>query len=454
LFQITRIVARQFRALLRRSVLAAAPRGPCPPVLAALTAEGLLLRAAGFEVGLSCHISAPPAPNKRLGIPGELLAHIEGGTEALVTLEALSAGRGVARWEERGASRSTEFELVPEEQLPRALDVPGAWTPLPEGFLPALDGVARTAAREAGPRFALHRVQLRGSTSQLVGTDGRQLLIHSGFDFGFSEDVLVPALPVFGSRELADCGPVESARLEDRVVIKAGPWEFDLRVDRDGRYPDAADVVPRRSGATRLSLVPDDVASLLEALRGPVGDEEDEPAVVNLGRTAIVQARGAGGVIEVALAQSVVAGRPLRLGMARDLLVRAVKLGFSEFHFHGTGRPVVACDGHRTLVLMTSETPRAARIPEPSPTLPARRGAEAGSNPIERSEPVNPQANGSRPLETAAEQSDVLAEAEALKNLLAQAATQAARLTAALRGFRRQQKAVQSVVNTLKSINP
>jgi hypothetical protein len=67
---------------------------------------------------------------------------------------------------------------------------------------------------------------------------------------------------------------------------------------------------------------------------------------------------------------------------------------------------------------------------------------------------MNPQANGSRPLETAAEQSDVLVEAEALKNLLTQAATQATRLTAALRGFRRQQKAVQSVVNTLKSINP
>jgi hypothetical protein len=321
-------------------------------------------------------------------------------------------------------------------------------------------------------------VQLRGSTGQLIGTDGRQLLIHSGFDFGFAEDLLVPALPVFGSRELAESSPVELARLEDRVVIKAGPWEFDLRVDRDGRYPDTADVVPRRPGATRLRLAPDDGASLLEALRGPVGDEEEEPAVLDLGRTATVQARGAGGEIEVALARSVVVGRPLRLGVARELLVRAVKLGFTEFHFHGVGKPVVARDGDRTLVLMTSEAPRtvrahepsptlphvvnglkhgltpAASAPEPSPTLPPQHNAEARSNPIERRESMNPQANGSRTMETAAEQSDVLVEAEALKNLLAQAATQATRLTAALRGFRRQQKAVQSVVNTLKSINP
>ena len=67
---------------------------------------------------------------------------------------------------------------------------------------------------------------------------------------------------------------------------------------------------------------------------------------------------------------------------------------------------------------------------------------------------MTPHTNGFRPSEPESEPLDILAEAEALKNLLAQAITHSSRLLAALRTFRRQQKAVQSAMNTLKAIAP
>ena len=80
---------------------------------------------------------------------------------------------------------------------------------------------------------------------QLVGTDGRQALIWGGFTFPFADDLLVPAVPVFGCKELAG-EEVRVGRTVDppgrggRAVERCG-----CRSDAAGRYPDVAGVVPR-----------------------------------------------------------------------------------------------------------------------------------------------------------------------------------------------------------------
>ena len=102
-----------------------------------------------------------------------------------------------------------------------------------------------------------------------MGTDDKQLFTQGGFALGFTEDLLVPALPAFGSRELAEAGPVVLMRLEDGVVIQAGPWAIDLHIDRAGRYLDTTSVLPRGPRLARLTLDPDDRAALLAVLNGP-----------------------------------------------------------------------------------------------------------------------------------------------------------------------------------------
>src|SRR5438477_2353715 len=102
----------------------------------------------------------------------------------------------------------------------------GRTAALPPSFLGAFAEAVRTAARDGG-RFALTRVQLRGKAGQVVATDGRQLLVQGGFAFPWAEDLLVPAVPALGAKELAD-GSVTVGRSDGHVLVAVGPWTFAL----------------------------------------------------------------------------------------------------------------------------------------------------------------------------------------------------------------------------------
>src|SRR6516225_816205 len=97
----SRAAARAFRALLRRSVMAAAPRGPCPPILAVADGDAVTLQAVGHDVGLSLRTPPTPGNTGQLAFPGELLARVEGTADTLVTLELVSADSGRLRWEDK-----------------------------------------------------------------------------------------------------------------------------------------------------------------------------------------------------------------------------------------------------------------------------------------------------------------------------------------------------------------
>src|SRR5580700_11162991 len=99
---ISRALARSFRSLMRRSVMASSPRGPAPPVLATVEGDTLTLRAAQEEVGLTLRTQSESGCTGQIAFPGDVLVRIEGtGTEA-VTLETLAGGQGQARWEQGG----------------------------------------------------------------------------------------------------------------------------------------------------------------------------------------------------------------------------------------------------------------------------------------------------------------------------------------------------------------
>ena len=80
-------------------------------------------------------------------------------------------------------------------------------------------------------------VQLRGGAGQIVATDGKQLLVQSGFPFPWSDDVLVPRLAVFGHRDVAFDGAVRIGGVKNIGVLECGPWTFWLAIDQDSRFP-------------------------------------------------------------------------------------------------------------------------------------------------------------------------------------------------------------------------
>src|SRR5439155_13849816 len=123
-------------------------------------------------------------------------------------------------------------------------DPPDAWAENPPGLLAALDRACQTAANEP-TRYALHRLQLRGGTGEVLASDAHQLLAEGGFRFPWDGDVLVARTAAFAARELPHDQNVRVDRTDGHVWVRAGAWTFALAVDAVGRYPDAAAVIPR-----------------------------------------------------------------------------------------------------------------------------------------------------------------------------------------------------------------
>jgi hypothetical protein len=401
-----------------------------------------------------------------------LLADVEGRDGGPVSLEVAAPGEGLARWADAGVPRACPFPTLPAEQLPGLPAGPTKLAPQPPHFLAALAAASQTAARD-DVRFALTRIMLAGKRGEVVATDGRQLLLQGGFALPWAEDVLVPALPVFGGKELGAGGPAAVGRTAEHVVVQAGPWAFHLPIDAAARYPDVRAVVPRTptGGASRLHLHEDDVPSLLRALpRLPGGSDSPAPVTLDLGEVVVLRSRGEGDgpPAELALSRSHASGPPAAVVTDRLYLLRAARLGFREVEVPGADRPLVCRDASRTYLWMPLG--RDGAIP---PSADALRVASADADPVPqrpKPQPVKrrpdmpaPADNGPEPRggaprpgpatpETPDGLPDPVAEAEALRDLLQQAQARVGRLLAALRLQRRQGRALQAAVASLRQL--
>src|SRR5262249_10791002 len=157
---------------------------------------------------------------------------------------------------------------------PPLLPPVGKLHPADPSLLQALHACGQSASREPANRFALVRLQLRGASGEIAGTNGRQLLLWSGFTLGIDGALLIPALPVFGSRELAGEREIGIGRSTRHVTIAAGPWTIWLTIDTTSRFPDVRSVLPRSAHAAKLAIDEIDAETLLRNLRPPADSGE------------------------------------------------------------------------------------------------------------------------------------------------------------------------------------
>jgi hypothetical protein len=457
--EIPRTLARDFRVVLRRAVMTEAPRGPWPLVCCRAGKEGLVLEAEQVGVALR-YQSDEPRPPDAIAFKPNLLAEIEGRSDTPVILEEVSPGQGRASWAADGESLVRDFDTVKLDSLPRFPVLPRQFTPQPPEFLTALDEAARTAARDTA-RYSLLRVQLRGRSGSVVGTDGRQLLVYGGFTFPWPDDVLVPRVAAFGCRELAGAGPVSVGRTKTHVAVRAGPWMVLLSIDSTGRYPYAEDVIPKtRSNTARLQLSPEDAALLIRVLPELPGRDEDQaPITLDLAQPPAVRARDeqGGAAQEAVLSSSTVSGPALQLCMDRRYLRRALQLGFREVRANGD-RPLLCRDERRTYLWMPLAAQRALPPPATAAPVPAPE-PDPTPSPERRTDPMPaPHTNGQGPPEgrdgatPPSSHLDPIAEAETLRGLLHEAASRSARLVAALKQQRRHFRAVQQAAQSLRQL--
>ncbi len=487
MLELTRLLARQFRAAMRRCVPAGCQRR-APAVLIRAGPEGLSLEARLDRVGLLYHEDGP-RPKAALALKIDDLSRFEGKVKAPVVLEG-GPGKVRARWPEGTADRDAEFDAVPIDAVRPLPDVPGELVPLSAVCREALAEAARTAAREA-TRLVCTCLFLRGATGEVVATDGRQLLIQGGFPLPWREDVLVPSVAFLTGRELGE-GPLRLGRAKDHVVLVSGPWALFLEEDRASRFPDYTQVVPRPAPTCpHVEVHPEDAAFLVKALPELPGAGEDHaPVTLDLGKGAAAVRSGEGDkVTEVVLSRSQSAGPSTRVAFSRTYLLRALQLGFLRVEVPGPGKPVVCRDDRRTYLWMPLDGngavlpsrravvvpsdgrhpsrllpgPAAPEVPPPAGPSPAVPSPSAPSPeaplpvPARRrpavSAPPQPPANGKPPGPAeAGSLEELISEAECLRGLLHEAGARLGRLVAALKHQRRQARAVQAAVASLRQL--
>lgn len=468
---IPRSLARQVRAIFRRTL----PKADAHHARIVLQAgaDGLRLRLHHPDVAAQYHQPDAYTPEVLL-LPLEAFARFEGRSDSPVTLERTDQGTIVAQWQDGIVPQVAEYEAGDPEKVTQFPDLPEETLPNEPGFWKALSDATQSAARQ-GQRCALDHLQLRGRTGSVVATDGRQLLLQSGFRFPWPEDVLIPSSPVFGCPELPRDTPVAVGRTATHICMQAAAWLLFFRIDPDGRYPTAEQAIPSLTGThTRWRLDPADAVFLAQALpRLPGSDEENAPVTVDLNGHAVVRARtpGQSRATEVLLARSAVSDPPVRFCINRQLLARAVQLGFADIAVVHPDSPLVCQDTRRQFVIMPlgqdlALPPRedVVRIPS-SQDGTGSKHATCSKRKLSRRTPTGasttngnglhapttpPLALPEKPNGTGL--AALLVEAEALRVLLRDASTRSSQLLLAIKRQKKQAHAVRATLASLRQL--
>ena len=262
-------------------------------------------------------------------------------------------GHLTVQWRDSSGPQMVQHEVTENGEREPLPETPHELQQNPPALRQALHHAMMTTEREA-IRYAVDHIQLRGETGEIVATDGRQLLVQSGFEFPWQENLLVPRNLVFGCGELPADAPVLVGNTGEWLVFRIGDWTFYLKIATDKRFPDVDPLIPRPQDAVaRFHLASDDARFLSKSVpRLPVDDELNEPITVDLNGCLAIRAKANGQPhpTEIVLANSQVDGDPMRFNCNRRYLVQAVKLGFRHAHLYGPNVPAMFHDERRSYV--------------------------------------------------------------------------------------------------------
>lgn len=346
---ITRSLARRFRQCVRRAGIHRAPTGPQNRVCISTTASELRLRATSLEAAVE-YRQAGKFEDDQIFLPLAALDDIEGRKDEPVTLERRGPHTALMSWQEGGIPQLIQHRC---DQSPKKFSYPA----MPESLaanLPqvwqALADAARVTDRDSS-RYSLNCLQLCGALGQIVATDGRQALRQSGYEFGFQEDVLLPASSIVGWKELcSEDDSVAMGKVDKWLVLAVGPWVLHLRTEQ-GRFPTLNGLIrPLREAVASCEFSPRDAEFLVRALPRLPRDEETNGAVtLDLNGQLAVRAKSADQPrpTELLLSDSRTSGQPLRVAAGRHYLTQALALGFRSLFLFGDDVPALFDDGSR-----------------------------------------------------------------------------------------------------------
>jgi hypothetical protein len=475
--QITRALAHQIRAVLRKAGASKNQRS-----LVEVTAgQGELRVRAQLPDVLIEYKQQGPIAEESVLVPFDALSDFEGKSDAAVTF-ASSADGVEARWDDGKIPKSKNYAVDANASRPTIPKVDWQSKAEVSDFLQAL-ARANECTADATTRFSTHKIQLRGKAGEVIATDGRQLLVQGGFTFPWQEDLLIPGLPLYGCRELPLDLPATVCIGKTHVAVRLGDWTVYLAIDREGRFPDAAKVIPESAAqATKLRLSPQDAAFVADLLsKLPGCRQENAPVTIDLNGQVALRAREEGQVqlTEVVLAGSEFVGPAVRWRTDRRILIRAINLGFLEISINAADKPVVCKDNKNTYVwvpldqsLAIPPSDQTIRIVSQEPTVPepikermnpsmpitnpTGRSQANGENHANGNGVKNANTNGftENVIATPANSGlgSLIGEAQALRDYLHDGFKRACRLYVAIKRQKKQSKLMATTLASLRSL--
>jgi hypothetical protein len=496
---LTRLQIRRLRDVFRRAILGINNRGAVPPIVFRAREGRLRVQHRYRDLAVEHVEAGDDQAGTTVAIPLDAMGDFEGRDESPVVLEPIAADCTLVRWEDRGFPQSREYDVSTAIGQSDAMpDPPMKWTSNPRELLSALAEATDTCSPDA-LRYALDCVELQGGRGAVVATDGRQLLVRSGFNFGWEGNVLIRGSPIFGCRVLQRDQPIEIGKTDTQIVLRAGDWTIWLEIQEDARFPDTHRAIPSATEVvTWLKLDAHDTKFLDSALgRLPGRNDDHSPITVDLNGQVSIRAVAADQrqqATEVVLNRSSCIGPPLSISFDRNLLDQALRFGFTEIGFCGVERPLV-CRNDRTIFVAQPLTGGSPLEPGVTPTRIESNSAGSGRKPTRsRTETPRttmsarpPRTNGkpacsvatNDPTDSAdgivakrdigpenvlantgqargenvrANLPELIKEAEALHTALAEARSRTARLITGLRRYRKQSRLVSDTLKSLRDL--
>ena len=478
---ITRRQAHQLHAVLRRAF---GTRGPGPALGFIADAEGLRVRARFADVAVEYRVPGEH-PAETLWPPFQFLADCEARKDEPVTLTAADKGHVTAHWSDRGVPQTIQYDSAQPRDADKFPLLPATFAANPPSFLRAYTEASETVDPNSA-RYALGCLRLRGEDGSLAATDGRQLLLQSGFHFPWTGDVLAPNTKVFLAPDLPDDQPVSVGKTDDWLTIGIGPWYVHLKIDQHGRYPKIEQIVrsaDQAVGVCRFSAA--DTRFLAETLpRLPVDSDNDNRVTLDLNGQVIIRAKTAKETTptEVVINGASWSGDPVRLNVNCKQLARAVKLGLSNLYIFGDEAPVSWNDATRTYIssplsrdccVETAEGAIRIESPKGQPATPISQPAKPRRTPSVsestsntngkattngRAETNGQASSNGQPRKTSSRKSaqqdlaDLIGQAEKFRTAMHDLMHQAGGLVKALKQHRRQSRAVQQTIAQLRTL--
>ncbi len=472
---ITRRLAQQFRAVLRRA-LGQVRGGPVVGFVA--DKEGLTVKSAFGDIAIELRVPGTRAA-ETVWLPLSALDDFEGKKDDPVELTATENGQVSAQWRDGNVPQIVEYHSAPPPDADKFPSLPTDFTVNQPGLLQSLHE-ASEVADEGSVRFATDCLQLTPDGT-IHAADGHQALVQTGCTFPWNEPLLVRRSKVFHSPEVPQDKPVSVARSGDWLAVHVDPWTIYLRINKDGRYPNMARVIPDPANATtRCQLSIDDARFLADTLpRLPSQDETNLPVTLDLNGHVALRAKSAdqSKPTEVVLVNSHCTGDAVRINTNRTYLKRAMKLGLRELCLYGDGVALLGQSENRKLVWMPLE-PGAAIEPSedairiespkgqanvapsvstsPSPKPKTERRSKPMSGPAATTNGHAPTENTTaKPRRRKANQQDLgklIDQAVAFRTALHNLMHESGELVKALKSHRRTSKAIQNALTSISQV--